>query len=43
VYFIGLGWLNTWGSARFLSVADDARHLAEQIVQRAQTVIQAAE
>jgi putative flavoprotein involved in K+ transport len=43
VYFIGLGWLNTWGSGRFLAVADDARHLAEQIVQRAHTEAQAAE
>lgn len=43
VYFIGLGWLNTWGSGRFLAVADDALYLAEQIVQRARAGAQAAE
>ncbi len=43
VYFIGLGWLNTWGSGRFLAVGDDARYLAEQIVQRARAGAQAAE
>lgn len=43
VYFIGLGWLNTWGSGRFLAVADDACYLAEQIVQRARAGAQAAE
>lgn len=26
-YFIGLGWLNTWGSGRFLGVAEDAEYL----------------
>ncbi|MFP5473197.1 MAG: FAD-dependent oxidoreductase, partial [Gammaproteobacteria bacterium] len=34
LYFVGLPWLNTWGSGRFLGVADDARHLAEVIGQR---------
>lgn len=29
LYFVGLPWLHTWGSGRFLGVADDARHLAE--------------
>lgn len=28
LYFIGLPWLHTWGSGRFLGVADDAAHLA---------------
>lgn len=31
LYFLGLPWLNTWGSGRFLGVADDARHLVEVI------------
>lgn len=31
LYFLGLPWLNTWGSGRFLGVADDARHLVETI------------
>jgi putative flavoprotein involved in K+ transport len=34
LYFLGLPWLNTWGSGRILGVADDARHLVETIVQR---------
>lgn len=34
LYFLGLPWLNTWGSGRFLGVADDARHLAEVIHDR---------
>ncbi len=28
LYFIGLPWLHTWGSGRFLGVAEDAAHLA---------------
>ncbi|MFZ2405882.1 MAG: FAD-dependent oxidoreductase, partial [Methylobacter sp.] len=28
VYFIGLPWLNTWGSGRFLGIAEDAQYLA---------------
>jgi putative flavoprotein involved in K+ transport len=31
LYFIGLGWLNTWGSGRFLGIDEDSRYLAEQI------------
>lgn len=30
--FLGLPWLHTWGSGRFLAIAEDAAHLAEQIV-----------
>lgn len=30
-YFLGLGWLNTWGSGRFLGVAEDAEHVTDQI------------
>lgn len=33
-YFIGLGWLNTWGSGRFLGIDEDSRHLAAHIVAR---------
>lgn len=36
LYFIGLPWLHTWGSARFSGVADDAEHLAETIRLRLQ-------
>lgn len=28
LYFIGLPWLHTWGSGRFLGIADDADYLA---------------
>ncbi|MDD7973137.1 MSMEG_0569 family flavin-dependent oxidoreductase [Roseinatronobacter alkalisoli] len=31
VHFIGLGWLNTWGSGRFLAIEEDSAYLAEQI------------
>lgn len=34
LHFIGLGWLNTWGSGRFLGIEEDSRHLAEQIAIR---------
>lgn len=34
VFFLGLGWLHTWGSGRFLSVADDAAHVATTIARR---------
>lgn len=30
--FLGLPWLHTWGSGRFLGVAQDAAHLAEHLV-----------
>ncbi|MEY8881997.1 hypothetical protein [Donghicola sp. XS_ASV15] len=39
LHFIGLGWLNTWGSGRFLGIEEDSRHLADQIVER-QRVLQ---
>lgn len=32
VYFLGLGWLNTWGSGRFLGIDEDARYLSQQII-----------
>ena len=31
LHFIGLPWLHTWGSGRFLGIAEDAQYLAEQI------------
>jgi putative flavoprotein involved in K+ transport len=34
LYFLGLPWLNTWGSARFCGVADDADYLASMITLR---------
>ncbi|KEF40994.1 MAG: FAD-dependent oxidoreductase [Cyanobium sp. CACIAM 14] len=34
LYFLGLPWLHTWGSARFCGVADDAEYLAEAIRMR---------
>ena len=34
LYFLGLPWLNTWGSGRFLGVADDAKHLVSVIRSR---------
>lgn len=36
LYFLGLPWLHTWGSARFCGVADDAEHLASMITMRLQ-------
>ena len=35
VYFLGLGWLHTWGSGRFLGVAEDADHVVRAIADRA--------
>ena len=34
MYFLGLGWLHTWGSGRFLSVGEDAAHVADRIIRR---------
>lgn len=36
-YFLGLGWLNTWGSGRFLAVGEDADYLASCIAARRHT------
>lgn len=41
LYFIGLGWLNTWGSGRFLGIDEDSRFLVEQIVSRRKDVLAA--
>lgn len=34
LYFIGLPWLNTWGSGRFLGIAEDSEFLAMEIAKR---------
>lgn len=34
LYFLGLPWLYTWGSGRFLGIARDARYLSDLIVSR---------
>lgn len=34
LYFLGLPWLYTWGSARFSGIARDAQYLADYIVSR---------
>lgn len=34
LYFLGLPWLHTWGSGRFLGIAEDAEYLAEVMAQR---------
>ena len=41
LYFLGLPWLNTWGSGRFLGIAEDAQHLAHVIAQREVAAAQA--
>jgi putative flavoprotein involved in K+ transport len=38
LYFLGLPWLNTWGSGRFLSMAEDAEHLVRVIAQQQDAV-----
>jgi putative flavoprotein involved in K+ transport len=38
VYVLGLPWLHTWGSGRFVGVGRDATHLAEQIKARVSLV-----
>lgn len=41
-YFIGLGWLNTWGSGRFLGIDEDSRHLVGHISGWAKSNLRAA-
>lgn len=41
LYFIGLGWLNTWGSGRFLGIDEDSRYLTDQIISRQKGVLAA--
>ncbi len=40
LYFLGLPWLHTWGSARFSGIAQDAAYIAEQIEARKAISIQ---
>ena len=37
VYFIGLPWLNTWGSGRFGAVGRDAEYVVQRIQKRLAT------
>ena len=32
--FVGLPWLNSWGSGRFSGIAEDAEHVVSAIVAR---------
>lgn len=41
-YFIGLGWLNTWGSGRFLGIDEDSRYLVDHISAKAKSALQVA-
>ncbi len=41
-YFIGLGWLNTWGSGRFLGIDEDSRYLVDAICAQAKQTVRAA-
>ena len=34
LYFLGLGWLWTWGSGRFSGIAQDSEHVVEDIARR---------
>ena len=34
LYFLGLGWLWTWGSGRFSGIAQDAGHVVDDIARR---------
>lgn len=34
LYFLGLNWMNTWGSGRFFHVGRDAEYLAQVIAER---------
>jgi putative flavoprotein involved in K+ transport len=38
LFFLGLPWLNTWGSGRFEAIARDAEHLAGEIIARHQAL-----
>jgi putative flavoprotein involved in K+ transport len=36
-YFLGLPWMNTWGSSRFASIAEDAAYVVDHIVENSAT------
>ncbi|UMG93013.1 MSMEG_0569 family flavin-dependent oxidoreductase [Nocardioides sp. TF02-7] len=42
LYFLGLPWLHTWGSGRFLGVAADAEHVAGMITGRRDREVESA-
>lgn len=37
LYFLGLPWLHTWGSARFSGIAEDAEHVTDRIAELARS------
>ncbi|MBP52848.1 MAG: FAD-dependent oxidoreductase [Opitutae bacterium] len=39
LFFLGLNWLHTWGSGRFLSVADDAEYVVSKIAQKTEHAV----
>lgn len=39
LYFLGLPWLHTWGSGRFLGIARDAEHVAAEVKRRRRGVL----
>ena len=41
LYFIGLGWLNTWGSGRFLGIEEDSAYLAQKIEEHSDALLMA--
>lgn len=42
LYFLGLPWLHTWGSGRFLGIAADAEHVSAQITGRTARTVETA-
>jgi len=42
-YFLGLPWMNTWGSSRFASVAEDASYVVDHLADRASGLLAAGE
>lgn len=42
LYFVGLPWMHTWGSGRFLGVAADAEHVARCVVGARPSVVAGA-
>lgn len=42
VYVLGLPWLWTWGSGRFLAVGKDAAHVVDHLAQRLPAAMRAA-
>jgi putative flavoprotein involved in K+ transport len=40
--FVGLPWLHTWGSGRYLGIAADAEHIAGTITGNSRRIIEPA-